>query len=113
MNSNSPAEKATPAAVIEAVEKRALEIFDLLHQASEEFVRELQTRPAPRFPEAVHRLETACRNRLALSGPLTGMGFVGAPEQELPETLRLVWWIRQGQEIRAKKHVLNPASDSY
>ncbi|NKX55416.1 cache domain-containing protein [Arthrobacter mobilis] len=113
MNPGSRTENITPAAVVAVVETCASGIFDLLRGASEEFVRELQTRPAPRVAEAIHQLELACRGRLAGPGPLTGMGFVGAPEQDLSEALRLIWWIKQGKEIRVKKHVLNPASDSY
>lgn len=113
MVSNSQTNIVTPGAIIEAVERSALEIFDLLREASEELVRELRVFPAPRYAEAVHHLEAACRNQLAGPGPITGMGFVGAPEKDLPEALKMRWWIKTAAGIRAKRHVLNPASDSY
>lgn len=103
----------TPSDVIEAVEECTSELILLLQNVADGFSSELVASPEPRFDEAVHTLELASRSRLAQEGPVTGMGFVAAPEQDLPAALKLIWWIKQGEEIRVKKHVLNPASDSY
>lgn len=113
MNSNSTDENVTLADVIGSVERCAQGIFSLLQKTSQGFIDELQSGPAPRTPEAIHLLEIACRSELGTPSPVSGMGFVGAPEQELAQELTLLWWIKQGEDIRVKKHVLNPASDSY
>lgn len=111
-----PAERAkhpTPEAVIAAVDACVADIFDILNSTSEGFMRALQAQPVPRYPEAIENLQVACRERLALSRPITGTGFIGEPERGLPAELGILWWIRNGDDIRRKKHVLNPASDSY
>lgn len=108
-----PTSQSRPAEVISIVEARAVEIIGVLTALSEEFIQQLHPTPAPHYEEASRSLEAACRRQLHERGPITGMGFIGEPSAEIPAGLRVMWWIQDGGEVRLKKHVLNPASDSY
>ena len=106
-------ERPTPGAVITTVDICASDIFEVLSNTSEEFLRALESLRIPRYTEAMENLESACRECLGRSRTITGMGFIGEPENGFPTELSILWWIREHDEMRRKKHVLNPASDSY
>ena len=113
MTLDSRAGTTEPATLIELVESSAATIFNVLEEASLGLVGALQSLPGSRRADALRLLEIACRDGLTSNGDLVGMGFVGAPEREFSAELQIAWWRKQGTEIRTKKHVLNPASDSY
>lgn len=64
---------------------------------------------------ALHRaLEQSCRDILVTTDtPITGVGFVADIERTGPIGAWMLWWIRAGDVIKQKQHVLNRESDSF
>lgn len=59
-------------------------------------------------------LEQPCRGVLATTGlPITGVGFVADTGHTGPLGAWMLWWIRAGDAVKQKQHVLNRESDSF